>query len=156
MAFERENFLVARKLMLDKGEFTVECNISCGANVSKILSISTDSYVGECETLNGIINYSGAIDTKLVIMTDDGQINTICSTCPFSAKFENEKIQLGQDANIKVKVIDNNIESIGGELVKVAVVLEQSGFVIANCEVGTINCHDDDICFKTEEITIIK
>lgn len=155
MAFERENFNVARKIALEKSGLSVECNVSAGANVTKVLSLSVESFVQNSEVLNGVINYSGVLDTRLVIMTEDGQINTICSTCPFSSKFENSEIESGQDAFIKVKVIDYNVESIGGEMVKVLVNLEQKGFVIGNREVGTISCHDENVCIKNEEIDVI-
>ncbi len=156
MAFERENFNVAKKSNLSKGDLTVECNVSTGANVSKVLSLAVEGFVNSVEALNGVINYSGAVDTKLVIMAEDGQINTVCSSCPFSSRFESEEIESGQDAFVKVKVIDYNVESIGGEMVKVAVVLEQNAFTLANREVGTIDCHDDDVCYKKDEISIIK
>ncbi len=156
MAFERENFNVAKKSILSKSDLTVECNISAGANVSKVLSLAVDGFVSSKEALNGVVNYSGAVDTKLVIMAEDGEINTICSSCPFSSRFESEEIEGGQDVFVKVKVIDYNVESIGGDMVKVAVVLEQNGFTLANNEVGTIDCHDDDVCYKKDEISIIK
>ena len=155
MAFERENFNVARKIALGSSTLTVECNVSAGCNVTKVLSLSVESYVAGSEVLNGVINYSGNVDTRIVIMADDGQINTICSSCPFASKFESADIESGQDAFIKVKVIDYNVESIGGEMVKIAVNLEQKGFVVGNREVDTISCHDDDVCIKNEEIDVI-
>ena len=156
MAFERENFNVARKSALEKSDLTVECNVSAGSSVSKVLSISVEGCVQSVEVLNGVVNYSGAVDTKLVIMAEDGEINTICSTCPFSSKFESEDIEGGMDAFVKVKVIDYSTESINGENVKLSVVLEQSGFVVGNKEVGTIDCHDDEVCYKKDEISLIK
>ena len=155
MAFERENFNVARKIALDKSVLAVECNISAGCNVTKVLSMTVESYVQSSEVLNGVINYSGVVDTRVVVMAEDGQINTICSSCPFASKFENADIESGQDAYIKVKVIDYNVESIGGEMIKLVVNLEQKGFVVGNHEVGTISCHDDDVCIKNEEIDVI-
>ena len=155
MAFERENFNVAKKVPLSASTLSVECNISAGATVKKVLALSVESYVQSSEVLNGVINYSGVVDTRVVIMTDDGQINTICSTCPFASKFENSEIESGQEAFIKVKVIDYNVESVGGEMVKVAVNLEQKGFVLSNREVGTISCHDNEVCIKNEEIDVI-
>ena len=156
MAFERENFYVARKLMLDKSDLTVECNLSAGVNVAKVLAVSVNCNQSGSETLNGVVNFSGAVDIKLIIMTDDGQINTVCSTCPFSSKFESEKIENGQDAFVRVKVIDYNVESIAGEMVKVAVILQQSGFIVCNVEENTISCHDDEVCTKTDEILVNK
>lgn len=156
MAFERESFSVAKKSPLTKGDITVECNISAGFNVSKILSVSVEGNVQTVETLKGVVNYSGAIDTKVMVMADDGQINTVCSTCPFSSKFEGEDIEGGKDAFVSVKVIDHNIDSVSGDMVKLAVVLEQDGFVVGNYDVNTIACNDDDVCFKKDEMTIIK
>ncbi len=156
MAFEKEKFNVARKVNLNRGELTVECNLSAGSSVAKVLSLSVEGYVLTSETLNGAINYSGAVDLKLVVFGEDGEINSTCSTCPFSSKFEGNEIENGQDAFIKVKVIDYNVESIGGEMVKVGVMLEQSGYIITNREVACLACHDDDVCIKQEDIGIIK
>lgn len=156
MAFESNNFYVAKKVGLPKSEFSVECNIGAGENVSKVLSVSLGCGKINSETLNGVVNFSGSIDVKLVFLTDDGQINTVCSSCPFSSKFENENIENGQTAIVKAKIIDYNIESIGGESVKIVVNLEQSGYIIANKEVKTIRNGDDDICLKNDEMTIIK
>lgn len=156
MAFEKEKFEVARKVDFNKGEITVECNLSAGSSVAKVLSLSVEGYVLSSETLNGVVNYSGAVDLKLVVLGEDGEINSTCSTCPFSSKFEGNDIQNGQDAFVKVKVIDYNVESIGGEMVKVGVMLEQSGFIVGNKEVSCLACHDDDVCLKQDEITLIK
>lgn len=156
MAFERENFNVARKVELGSSTLNVECNIMAGTNVSKVLSLSVESFVQTNEVLNGVINYSGIVDTRVVIMGEDGEINTICSSCPFSSKFENSEIESGQEAFIKVKVLDYNVESIGGEMVKISVNLEQKGFVVGNREVGTISCHDENVCIKNEEIDTIE
>lgn len=83
MAFETKNFYVARKHGLAKSEFTVECNVMAGMNVSKVLSVSLGCSRGASEVLNGIINYSGVVDTKVVFIGEDGQLNTISSMCPF-------------------------------------------------------------------------
>lgn len=156
MAFEKNNFNVARKKALEKREITVECNVSAGANVVKVLALSVNANVTNHEILNGNINFSGSIDTKLVFMGDDEQINTVCSNCPFSSKFESEEIQIGYDAVVKAKVIDYSIESTGGEMVRINVILEQSGFIVGNQEIGTVSCSDDSVCLKNEEIEVIR
>lgn len=156
MAFETNNFSVAKKISLEKSEFSVECNISAGENVAKVLSISLATGQVSCETLNGVINYSGVIDTKLIFLSDDGQLNTACSSCPFSSKFESENIENGQKAFVKLKIIDYNIDGISGENIKIVVNLEQSGFVITNRDVHTIRSGDDDVCQKNDEISVIK
>ena len=156
MAFEREKFDVARKISLGKSAFVVECNVSAGMNVAKVLSLSVEAYVQNSEVMNGVINFSGIVDTRMVIMDEDGQINNICSSCPFSSKFENGEIENGQEAFVKVKVIDYNVESVGGETVRLAVNIEQKGFVVCNREVGSIFSRDEDVCIKNEEIDTIK
>lgn len=156
MAFEENNFYVARKYELVKSEFAVECNILAGMPVVSVLSISLEGCVQSEETLNGVLNYSGIVDAKLVFLSDDNQINTICCACPFSSKFEGENITTGQSALIDLKVVDYNIESISGDSVKLSVTLNQGGFVIANKEVRTIRNDDDDVCCREDEISIIR
>ncbi len=156
MAFESNSLFVAKKVKLEKSEFTVECNIGAGQNVSKILSVSLGSCLGNSEVLNGVINYSGVIDTKIVFLSEDGQLNTVCSTCPFSSKFESENIENGQEAIINLKILDYNIESISGESIKIVVNVEQSGSIVANKEIKTIRNGDDDICLKNDELSVIR
>lgn len=83
MAFESNNFVVAKKTKLASSTFSVECNVAVGQNISKILSTSLCANVQSSEVLNGTVNYSGTIDTKIIFLGDDGQINTACSSCPF-------------------------------------------------------------------------
>ena len=156
MAFETNNFNVAKKYCLAKSEFSVECNVSAGENVAKVLSVSLASHLSSSETLNGVINYSGVIDTKLVFLSEDGQLNTVCSTCPFSSKFESENIENGCFAEIKLKIIDYNIDGINGENIKIIVSVEQSGFIVCNKEVRSIRNNDDDVCLKNDEIKVVR
>lgn len=146
MAFEENNFYVAKKYGLAKSDFTVECNVSAGANVLKVLSLSIDGCVQSLETLNGVLNYSAVVDTKIVFLTDDGQINTVCYACPFSSKFESEEITTGASACIDLKVMDYNIDSINGDNIKISVMLQQSGFIVCNKEIKTIRNDDDNVC----------
>ncbi len=156
MAFEKNNFDVAKKMLLPKSELSVECNISAGTNVTKVLSLLVDARVESQEVLNGVINFSGILDTKLVFCGENDEINTICANCPFSSKFESEEIEAGQTARIAVTVIDCRVESVGGETVKVMALLEQKGTLVCNQQISTISCHDDNVCIKNEEIETIK
>lgn len=156
MAFEISNFNVAKKLVLEKSEFTVECNISLGDNAQKILASSVEAGVSGSEALNGVANYSGTVDIKIVFLNNEGEINTVCSTCPFSSKFENEDIVTGQKPLIKVKVVDYTIDSVSGDSARVSVMLMQSGFILSNKEVRTISNGNDDVCCKFDEIDIVK
>ena len=156
MAFETNNFYVAKKSALPKGEFNVECNISAGSSVAKILSVSLTGEVDNYESLNGVINYAGSIDSKLVFLSEEGQINSVCSSCPLSSKFEGENLSNGQTAQINLNVIDYNIESISGDLIKLIVLVEQTGFVIESKETKSISSNDDEICCKNDEIKVVK
>ena len=156
MAFESNNFNVAKKFPLERSEFSVECNIDAGENVVKVLSVSLGLGRVNSETLNGVVNFSSCLDVKLVVLSSDGQLNTIATTNPFSSKFENENIENNQLAMVKLKIIDYNIDSINGSSVKIIVNLEQCGFIVANKEIKTIQSSDEDICTKNEDINIIR
>ena len=123
MAFEINNIVVAKKSMLEKSEFSVECNISGGAMVSKVLASAIEPSIVSCETLTGTVNYSGELDIKVIVLDEEGQFNSTSSTCPFSSKFEGENIENGQNAHIELKVIDYNIVSINGDNIKLNVML---------------------------------
>ncbi len=156
MAFEKKYFDVAKKGLLPKSEISVECNISAGTNVTKVLSLLVDARVENTEVLNGVINYSGILDTKIVFCGENDEINTVCAQCPFSSKFESAEIEAGQTPIIKVAVIDSRVESVGGETVRVLALLGQSGVIVCNQQVMTIDCHDSDVCIKNEDIETIK
>ena len=156
MAFETKNFNVAKKLVLEKSELNVECNILLGDNVGKILATSVEANVNGNETLNGVVNYSGTIDTKIVFLNENGELNTVCNSCPFSSKFENDDIVTGQKAFLTVKVVDYSFENINGDSARLSVMLMQSGFVLSNKEVRTIASNDDNVCCKYDEIDVVK
>ncbi len=156
MAFESNNFVVAKKTRLAKSTFTVECNVMVGQNISKILSTSLCANVLSSEVLSGTVNYSGTIDAKIIFLSEDGQINTACSSCPFSSKFESENIENGQNVSVNVKIVDFYADSISGESAKISVTLEQSATLSCNREIRSISSRDDDVCCKNDEITVIK
>ena len=154
MAFESNNFNVVRKSKLPKSEFSVECNIS--GSMAKVLAVSTVATVASCEVLSGTINYSGAVDVKLVYLNDEGEIGVLASTCPFTSKFDGEQITNGQKALIRVKVVDNQIESAGADGVRLLVNLEQSGVLVGSQEIHSIMSQDADVCTRTEDIEVVR
>ena len=86
MAFEANNFNVARKVVLPKSEVNVECNISITDEITKVLSVSAETCVSGSEVLNGVINYSAYADVCIVYLNNEGEIGKVNSTCPFSSK----------------------------------------------------------------------
>ncbi len=154
MAFESNNFNVVKKTKLPKSELSVECNIAC--QMAKILTVSTVATVVSSEVLSGSINYAGNIDVRIVYMTEDGEIGSVSSACPFTSKFEGDYITSGQKAIISVKVIDSQIENVGTDNVRLVCNVEQSGVLISNQEIHSIASSDPDVCTKTEEIEVIR
>ncbi len=151
---ETNNFNVVKKLALNKGEFSVECNIPSVDSLSKVLTTHASVSVAQSEVINGCVNFGGNIDAKLVYLTDDGEIGTIASVCPFTSKFEGDVILSGQKAIINLKIVDVSVESANSDNVRVNVSLVQTGEVVSNVEVPTIAANDSDICTKTEVIKV--
>ena len=156
MAFETNKFNVTKKTKLPAGDFSVECNVSVGSEIGKILSVGIKATDENYETLNGVLNYSGNIDLKLVFLTTDGEINSSCHTCNFSSKFESDEITTGTEAVINVNIIDYSIESISGDSLRIVVNLSQNAVISQEKEIDSVLCNDEDVCSCNEEIEIVK
>ena len=154
MAFESNNFKVARKTLLQKGTITVDCNISTNDEISKVLTISTDVSLSGSELLNGVINYSGIVDACIVYLNNEGEIGKINSTCPFSSKVSNDAIKIGQKSNIVLKVVDNSIEALSSDNVRLSVAIEERISLYDNVDVNSVKCSDEDVCIQDEVINI--
>lgn len=154
MAFETNKFTVVRKKRLEKSTFGVECNIESNAEIEKVLSVCHSASVDTAEVLNGCINFVGNIDVCLLFLTVDGEIGTINSSCPFSGKFEDDAIAVGDKVGISVEVDDYSIESVTAQNVKIGCTCSASGVLILCREVGSISCADEDVCIKQDEISV--
>lgn len=155
MAFLENKFLVADRMALDKKQFEVECSVEA-VGVKKVLTVSCNPLARESEVVAGVINYSGVIDLRIVFENEEGEIDKTNAVCPFSSKFENEEICMGQTANIIIKLVDFEVVSAGSGEIRVLVTLEESGFVIGNKEVKTISTDDENVCVKEEGMKIIR
>lgn len=154
MAFETNKFSVVRKKRLEKSVFNVECNIENEVEIDKILSVCHSAQADSIEILNGVINYAGYIDFCIIYLTVDGEIGTINSTCPFTSKFEDGEINVGDKVSIQVCVEDFSVDSVTGANIKISCTCEQSAVLIQNREVSNITTGDDDICMKEDEIKV--
>lgn len=155
MAFESNNFQVAKKYRLPKGEFTVECSVPVEGEIEKIFTISSDVTVGTNEVLTGSVNYTGDIETCIIYMLEGGEVGSTHTSCPFSSKFEDGNIQAGQRAVIRARVKSYKIGKVGNGSVNITYTLEQMGFVVANKDVQTITSNDEDISLKREDMKVI-
>ncbi len=154
MAFETNKFTVVKKKRLEKSTFNVECNVETNAEIDKILSVCHSAMQDTAEILNGVVNYTGYIDLCILYLTVDGEIGTLNSSCPFTGKFEDEFICVGDRIGIKVDVEDYSIESVTASNIKINCVCQQSGVLICDREVGNITTGDEDICVKEDEILV--
>lgn len=154
MLFEMNKFKVVKKKRLAKSEFNVECNVSADVEIDKILSVCHTATADNAEILNGVINYAGTIDLCVLYCTVDGEIGTINSSCPFTSKFEDEMITVGDKVGIKVEVEDYSIESVSSSNIKINCTCEQSGILICEREVFSVTTDDENICLKEDEMMV--
>ncbi len=155
MAFESNNFSIVKKEKLNRGEFSVDCAVSV-EGATKLLALSTDANVNTCEVLNGVINFAGCVDVSVVYLSENGETLCAKSCCPFTSKFEGDNISTGDKAIISVKVIDCEVSSTSADSFRLVCQVEQSGQIIHSQEIQSIKTDDQDVCFKSEEIQVIR
>ena len=154
MSFEKNKFQVVKKKRLQKSEFNVECNVPIDTEVGKIFSVCHSVQVESAEILNGVINYNGNIDFCVLYSSVDGEIVTVNVTCPFSSKFEDSQISVGDKVSLDCEVVDFSVESITNSNIKITCVVQQKGVIILSRDVEIIDCNDDDICLKKDDIFV--
>lgn len=154
MAIETSKFCVVKKKRLEKSQFNVECNVACGVEIDKILSVCHSAEVENAEILNGMANYSGVLDICILYCTVDGEIGTISSSCPFSSKFEDEMIRVGDKIKIEVEIEDFGVESVTDSNVKINCACLQHGVLILCRDVDFVRSGDEDMCMKEDEMLV--
>lgn len=156
MAFESNNFKVARKVSLQKGEVNVECNIALSDEITKVLSVSGEAVLSGSEVLNGSLNYSGYVDVCIVYLNSEGEIGKVNSTCPFSSKFSSELIGNGNKADVFLKVEDISVQGVEAGSIKALARVEERAELVDNALVSSVKSSDDDICCRDENIKVVK
>ncbi len=154
MSFEKNKFQVVKKKRLPKSEFNVECNISTESEIGKIFSVCHTAQVESVDVVSGAVNYAGTIEICLLYQTVDGEINTLNSSCPFSSKFEDSSIVVGDKVDIKCEIMSHSVDSVTSSNIKINCTVVQSGVIILCRDVETIMPLDDDICTLKEEIFV--
>jgi len=154
MSFEMNKFTVVKKKRLEKSQFNVECNIDAGVEIGKILSVCHNAQVENAEILNGVANFGGMIDVCILYSTIDGEIGTVNSSCPFSSKFEDNTIQVGDKIGIKVDVEECRIDSVAGGQVRLSCTCNQSAVLILCREVSNVSGGDDSVCIRDDELLV--
>ena len=154
MSFETKSFNVVRKKKLEKSDFSVECNVELAGEIEKILSVSARAQVENQEVLGGEINYAGAIDLRVIFLTSDGEIGTTSAVCPFTSKFENSDIQIGDCARISVNVVNYQIGTFNMGVLKISCQVQQEATLIENRQLSQVQPTDAHICIKEEDVSL--
>ncbi len=154
MAFESNKFKVVKKKQLERCTFNVECNVESEVEIDKILSVCHTAQASDAEILNGMINYTGYIDLCILYLSVDGEIGTINSSCPFTSKFEDEFVVVGDKVSIVVEVEDYAVESVTSSNIKIACSCVGGGAIICEREVGCIATGDENTCLKEDEVFV--
>ena len=154
MSLETNKFNVVKKKLLERSQFNVECNIVADAHVDKVLSVCHTAETESAEVLNGVVNFGGQIDLCVLYLTVDGEIGTTNCSCPFSSKFEDDDIIVGDKIAIKVDVEESQVISVDGESIRVNCSCVQIGTLILNRDIACVKAEDESICVKEEEMLI--
>ena len=154
MSFEKNKFQVVKKKRLETSEFNVECNLPNENEIGKIFSVSHNIQVENAEVLSGVVNYNGSIDFCVIFQTVDGEIMSLNSSCPFSSKFEDATISVGDKVGIECVIENYSVDSVSNQNIKINCTVEQKGVLIFCRDVETIIPTDDDICVKSESIKV--
>lgn len=154
MSFEMNKFNVVKKKRLEKSSFNVECNVETNVEIDKILSVCHTAQAESAEVLNGVVNYSGMIDLCILYCTVDGEIGTINSSCPFTSKFEDSMIAVGDKVGIKTEVEDFSIDSVSSSNIKINCTVSQSAVLILCREVNNVSAGDENSCLKEDEMLV--
>ncbi len=155
MAFESKTFKVARKMKLPCSDFSLECDLNFEGEMSKILHVSAQAVVKTKEVLEGIVDYTGTIESNVVYMTVNGEINSLRSSCEFASRFEDEKIQPNQKAFLNVCFKNYKIKSFSKENAVVEFVLCQSGFIVFNDDANTMSSNNPEISTLSETVKVV-
>lgn len=154
MSFEMNKFKVVKKKRLEKSEFNVECNVETGVEIEKILSVCHTATAESAEILNGVVNYAGTIDLCILYCTVDGEIGTINASCPFTSKFEDQSIMVGDKVGIQVEVEDYSIDSVTSNNIKINCTVCQQGVLICEREVANVSTGDENMCMREDEMLV--
>jgi len=155
MAFESNDFQVAKKIRLPKSEFNVNCNIPIEEEISKIFTITSDVLIKDKEILDGMINYSGVVETCVIYLTENNEIGSTHASCPFTSKFEDANISVDDKALIRARILDYSIGDIANKNLPIDFVIEQFGFIVKNEDVKSVATSGEDIATKEEEIRVV-
>ncbi len=156
MAFESNVFKTACKHKLPKSDFVVSCQITAEGEIAKVLCVSAQAMILSKEILQGSITYTGNIESCVVYTTENNEINSVTTSCPFTSKFEDEMINPQQNAVIRVCTKGSNVTNMSGNSLNVDFDLCQTGFVVCNDEIKTLSSNNTDIASILERVKVVK
>ncbi len=155
MAFDMKKFVVFKKVALPKTQTEQECSVELEGEVNKILTASSQISLLSYEVLNGAINYNAEVANCVIYATTDSKIGSANSVCEFSGKIENQAIGGSDNAILSLSIKETKVGYENGSAV-VTMTIEEEVEVIAEKEVKSIDCADDDVCTRNGKVKLEK
>ncbi len=153
-----ENLVVLNtKKYLGRKQIVLDCKfqIESGKEVQKVLAVCGKPVLTETTVTNGNVNFVGKVNVKLVYLTESNERECLNCLVDFNEYYDNSLIEIGDFADIELKVVDVTTPSIKANEVKVACILDAVISLSKNktCEQASEN---DDIFYKKSLCEISK
>lgn len=129
MAFEPnfERVAYSYRVKLGTTQAVIECKLPANDNseINKILCANAKAYIANSEIGEGEVNFNGFVNFLVIYESADGVTQSLDYSAEFKDKFKNEKINIGDVANVTAAVVDVNTTTVvGSSDVKVVAVVE--------------------------------
>lgn len=133
----------------------IETNINLAdKNVTKILSVSSCFFVDSTELLVGEVNFSGSLNTNVVYMKEDGNMENLKVATPFNSKYENAGVNVSGAIRLIPNIVSSEIEKMSNDTARVKTTVEVSFYHLENQDVQVYAGGDDDIFVMQSEIPL--
>lgn len=114
------------KKYLGRKQVVLDCKfqIQSGREVQKVLAVCGNPILTDVIVSSGSLNFAGKVNLKLIYLTETGERESMTCIADFNETLENEILEVGDFANIELKVVDVTTPSIKANEVKVACILD--------------------------------
>ena len=153
-----ENLVVLNtRKYLGRKQIVLDCKfqIENGKEVQKVLAVYGKPVLTETTVTNGNVNFVGKVNVKLVYLTESYERECLSCLIDFNEYYDNPLIEIGDYADIDLKVVDVTTPSIKANEVKVACILDAVINLSKNktCEQASEN---EDVFYKKSLCEISK
>lgn len=120
------SLILNTKKYLGRKQVVLDCKfqIESGKEVQKVLAVSGKPILTDTTVTNGNINFVGKVNLKLIYLSENNERECLNCLADFNEYFDNADIEIGDTAQIELKVVDVTTPSIKANEVKVACILD--------------------------------